>query len=147
MARNSQKGHTSLKSLFAAMQLELDQAVQNPNGQVAKTVIDEGKRQVQETVYSPYTPVLYDRTGQLMEEWVVEKVSNGIAVFNDRRDGNTYVAEVVETGKGYSIEGWQYFDVPRPFTQNTIDELARSGKHVQALQDELIRRGHRVIRG
>ncbi|MFK3936690.1 hypothetical protein ACI2JA_04130 [Alkalihalobacillus sp. NPDC078783] len=146
MARSNQKGFTTMSSLLAAADAVVKQAAKDKNGLVAKAVVDEGKRQVQETVYDAYTNGIYDRSGQLKEQWVVESVEDGILVYNDRRDGDRYVAEIVETGDGYD-QRFPFVGVPRPFTQNTIDELARSGKHVQALQDELIRRGHRVIRG
>lgn len=139
----SQKGFTSLSALFAHVNNQAKQAIQDESGEVVRIVLETAKQHVQQDVYNVYQPVVYDRTGELLENWVVQAIGDGIAVYNDRRDGNTYVAEVVETGQGYQYS-FEYSGVPRPFTQNTAEELIRTGKLSQALQNELIKRGFRV---
>jgi hypothetical protein len=113
----------------------------NNGSHVKKTVIDTGKRHVQSDVYDVYTPdesnpKSYKRTGELKENWKTEPTADGMVVFNDRRDDGRYVAEVVETGKGYQYD-FEYNGVARPFTKNTADELRDSSELTDALKKDL----------
>lgn len=103
---------------------------------VKNTVIEEGKRQVQETVYDVYDPKVYQRYGELKNSWEVEETSDGIAVFNDRRDGDKYVAETVEYGRGYDYD-FPYANTPRPFTENTREELSKGNKLAESLKKDM----------
>jgi hypothetical protein len=107
------------------------------NGNAVKNkVIETGKKHVQTDVYDVYTPMMYKRTGELKENWKTEPTADGMAVFNDRRDDGRYVAEVVETGKGYEYD-FEYNGVERPFTKNTADELRNNGELTDALRKDL----------
>lgn len=113
----------------------------NKGNAVKKTVIDEGKKQVKETVYDVYTPdpnnpKSYKRTGELKENWKSEETVDGIAIFNDRRDEGRYVAEIVETGDGYQYD-FPYNGKPRPFTENTRQALKDSNKLTDALRRDM----------
>jgi hypothetical protein len=98
---------------------------------VKDEVIETGKRQVEETVYDVYSPRVYERTGQLKEQWETEETNDGITVYPSRRDEDTgkYVPEVIETGKGYEYE-FEYSNRPRPFVENTRQELERDKDRV-----------------
>ncbi|WP_440118475.1 hypothetical protein [Paenibacillus sp. QZ-Y1] len=106
------------------------------NNNVAKTVKTIMKDKVQEEVYDPYTPSVYQRTGRLGSEDSMEsKLINDdttLVVENVRSDGDRNVAEIVETGKGYTYD-FQYSGIPRPFTEATREELENTGEHVAAL--------------
>jgi len=110
---------------------------------VKETVIETGKRHVQTDVYDVYpNPKIYERTGELKENWEVEETVDGIAVFNDRRDSGKYIAEVIETGKGYDYTGYGYdYEKPRPFTENTRQELAKGNKLANSLKQDMKRNG------
>lgn len=118
--------------------------------EVADKVIDVAKKQVKETVYDAYEPVApekggYERTYLLQNSWGVSLYSPlTIGVFSDRWDGSKYVSEVVETGKGYDITGNYPYEVPRPFVQNTIDELKKTKIHVDAYAKALRDVGYKV---
>ncbi|MET3505613.1 hypothetical protein [Halalkalibacter oceani] len=140
----AKKNVTNLNELFAYLNNQLKNTVQNRDGEVIKETIDTAKNRVDEDVYAVYDPRIYQRTGQLREEWEVINTANGVAIFNSRRDGNTYVAEVVETGQGYSYS-FPYDGVPRPFTANTREELIKSGKLNEALKKDLRKLRFKVI--
>jgi glycyl-tRNA synthetase (class II) len=91
---------------------------------VKDTVIDEGKRQVQETVYNVFEPKVYKRTGQLKEQWESEEIADGIAIYPSRRDEDTgkYIPEVIESGIGYDYS-FEYNGKERPFVENTRQDL------------------------
>ncbi|WP_080845554.1 hypothetical protein [Cytobacillus gottheilii] len=102
-------------------------------------VINEGKKQVDQTVYT-YTPNQYDRTGKLRESWEVESTADGIAVFNTRKDEETGkdIVDTVEYGRNYDYTGYGYdYEKPRPFIQNTKKVLNGSSKLTNALKQDL----------
>lgn len=136
-----------LKSLEAYVNKMTKEAMVKGNA-VKNTVIEAGKRHVQEDVYDVYTPNpnnpnSYKRTGELKNNWKVEETSEGISVFNDRRDGEKYVAEVVEYGKGYDYD-FEYSNTPRPFTENTRQELASGNELSNAMKKDLMSIGFDV---
>ncbi|MEB5480786.1 hypothetical protein P8825_14560 [Shouchella clausii] len=135
---------TSLNELFANLNKTITGIIQDENGSVVKAGIDALKTSVQENVYDVYDPYLYERTGELKEEWKVEKEDGGIAIMSNRYDGNTYVAQVVETGVGYRYS-FLFDGTPRPFTQLAAEELQGTGKLTLALSNELKRRGFRLV--
>ncbi|WP_339198585.1 hypothetical protein MKY95_10165 [Paenibacillus sp. FSL P4-0176] len=105
------------------------------NSNVAQTIKTVMKDKVQDEVYDPYTPSVYQRTGRLGSEDSMEsKLINDdtLIVENVRSDGDRNVAEIVETGKGYTYD-FQYSGIPRPFTEATREELRNTGAHVAAL--------------
>jgi hypothetical protein len=103
---------------------------------VKNTVIEEGKRQVQKTVYDVYEPKAYERTGKLKENWNWQDTHDGIEIINTRTDDGRYVAEIVETGQGYKFD-FEYNGVERPFTKNTADKLRDSVELTNALKKDL----------
>lgn len=115
---------------------QMTKQAMNNGSVVKKTVIDTGKKHVQEDVYDVYTPKVYQRSGELKENWKTEPTADGMSVYNDRRDDGRYVAEIVETGKGYQFD-FEYNGVARPFTKNTADELRDSSELTEALKKDL----------
>lgn len=111
-------------------------AMQKQNSETSKTVIETGKKHVQEDVYDVYDPIMYQRSGELKESWKVENTSNGIAVSNDRHDDGRNVAEIIESGQGYQYD-FEYNGKARPFTENTREELRNSNKLAQSLEKDL----------
>src|SRR4051812_18067882 len=96
---------------------------------VKETVIETGKRHVQEDVYDKYpNPKVYERTGELKENWNWQDAPDGIEIYNMRFDDGRYVAEIVETGRGYQYD-FEYNGIPRPFIENTREEL-RNGNEL-----------------
>jgi hypothetical protein len=126
---------SNLKDLEKFINQKAKEAMVKGN-EVKDVVIETGKRHVQEDVYDVYTPTSYDRTGELKNNWKSEETTDGIAIFNDRRDDGKYVAEIVETGQGYQFD-FDYNGVPRPFTENTRKELDGSNKLTDGLRRDL----------
>ncbi|MBD1379220.1 hypothetical protein IC621_03155 [Bacillus sp. IB182487] len=122
--------------------------MQKQNSNTSKTVIETGKRHVQEDVYDVYSPDpnnpnSYDRTGKLKESWEVENTPDGIAVYNSREDDGRNVAEIVESGQGYQYD-FEYNGKPRPFSENTRKELRGSNKLRESLKQDLKSLGIKV---
>ncbi|PKR82846.1 hypothetical protein [Heyndrickxia camelliae] len=102
------------------------------------TVIETGKEHVQSDVYDPYTPVIYERSGGLMNDWEVEETADGIEVYNTRSDEKSgkNIVDTIEYGRNYDYE-FEYSNKPRPFIENTIKELEVSNKLSQSLKADL----------
>lgn len=133
----------NIAELAKLLQQEAIKAMQQPNSQTSKTVIETGKKHVDEDVYGVYSPSVYERTGELRESWEVENTSDGIAVFNTRHDDEKYVAETVETGRGYEYD-FEYNGKPRPFIENTREELRNNNKLTQALSEDMRKSGFKI---
>lgn len=125
----------SLKDLERYINQKAKEAMLKGNA-TKNVVIEEGKKQVQETVYDVYSPKVYERTGELKESWETEETADGIAVFNDRRDGSKDVADTVEYGRNYDYQ-FKYSNTPRPFTENTRKALDGSSKLTDGLRKDL----------
>ena len=101
---------------------------------------------VQNDVYDKYDPTMYQRTGKLKESFKTDRVDNGIAIDNTRSEDGRDIAEIVEKGH-YDSEGYNYvkkgasYLFPRPFMQNTKQEIKDRNLHVTELQRGLKARG------
>lgn len=129
----------NLKELEKYINEQAKKALQNGK-HVKNTVIETGKKHVDEDVYSysVYTPKIYKRTGLLRESWDVENTDDGIAVFNTRTDGEKYIPKVIETGIGYNYTGYGYaYEKPRPFIANAREELCNSNALKEAMKKDL----------
>lgn len=107
---------------------------------VKNTVIETGKKHVEEDVYSAYEPRQYTRSGELKDSWEVEETADGIAVYNDREENGKSIADTVEYGRNYDYE-FEYAHTPRPFTENTRQELAKGNKLANSLKQDMSRIG------
>lgn len=105
---------------------------------VKNTVIEEGKKQVQETVYDVYKPKIYERTGQLKENWNWQDTPDGIEIINTRTDEESgkYIVDTVEYGRNYDY-GFEYSDKPRPFVENTAKSLKKDNRLTNALKKDM----------
>ncbi|MEM4995020.1 hypothetical protein WKH56_20860 [Priestia sp. SB1] len=101
------------------------------------------KDHILEDAYAAYTPEVYERTGELLEDKNIETVLVGdgtLSVRSTRHDGERDVVEVIETGKGYSYAGLDEKIGARPFTERTAQDLA-DGDFEKALKDGLKAQG------
>jgi hypothetical protein len=137
------KDFTSLKDLMEY----LNKQVQSTNkNEVAQTVVKTMQEHIQSDVYDVYDPKVYARKGynggliddSNIEAGVVDDET--IYVENIRFDGDREVADIVESGQGYTYQ-FDYYGVPRPFTENTREELSKGTKLQQAMRDGLKKRG------
>ena len=75
---------------------------------VAPVARQKMKDRIVDDAYSAYTPEVYERTGELLNDKNIETVlvaDGTLSVKSTRHDGERDVAEVIETGKGYSYAG------------------------------------------
>lgn len=129
----------NFKELERHLQRKIESALKT---EVAETAVKTMKEKVQEEVYDAYpNPVEYERTGRLKSDIDVEVVnSDTIAIQNVRQDDDRYVAEIVESGQGYEYS-FEYSGVPRPFTEETRQELLETDKLKQSMREGLKRQG------
>lgn len=134
MARDA----NNLDELFSMIEKEATKAMQKGNSSVKRTVIAEGQKQVQETVYNVYTPKIYRRSGDLKYSWETENLPDGIFVYNNREDEETGkdIATTVEYARGYDYK-FDFSNKPRPFTGNTIKSLERDNRLEDAFREDL----------
>lgn len=128
---------SNLKELERYVNRMASEAMSKGNN-VKKTVIDEGKKQVQETVYDVYDPKVYERTGQLKENWNWQDTPDGIEIINTRTDEESgkYIVDTVEYGRNYDYE-FEYSNKGRPFVENTRENLRNSSKLKNALKQDM----------
>lgn len=137
------KTQRDLEKFLKQLQQPVTKALDGNVAQSVKTVM---KDKVQSEVYDPYTPSVYQRTGKLgSEKSMKSELINDttLVVENIRSDGDRNVAEIVETGSGYTYD-FQYSGIARPFTEATREELVNTGAHVAALFKGLKQQGIRV---
>lgn len=133
--------------------------------EVFEEVRDVEQKHIQSDVYDVYSPDIYERRltndGLIADENIVGNVvGSTLEVKNvtepDTRYGNwwssgdTNLPALIEFGDGHNgnyytfeKEGAAYLN-PRPFTQNTIDELSATKAHVKAAKNGLKRKGFNV---
>ena len=58
------------------------------------------------------------------------------------RNAGKPIANVIETGIGYDVLGWAYYGVPRPFIQNTFDDLSRTEDYAKAFVKSMRAKGY-----
>ena len=117
-----------------------------------RTVFEEiGKNHIETDVYKAYTPDKnnpdsYNRTGKLRESFKTNPTKNGIEITNTRSENGRDIAEIVEKGH-YDSQGYEHvkkgaaYLFPRPFMQNTKQEIKDRNLHVTELQKGLKARG------
>lgn len=130
----------NLKELEVELNKRISSALKN---NVAPVIREVMKEKIEEEVYSVYEPVMYERTGGLINDKNIETTmiyDNTLLVKNTRHDGDRNVAEIVETGTNYQYD-FEYNGVPRPFTKATIEHLSDTNKHIIALHKGLKNQG------
>lgn len=115
---------------------------------VSKTVISRVEDHVQTDVYDAYpNPVMYERTGTLARSFKSTPTANGVEIQSTYVDDGRDVAEVVEYGHYESSQGYEYpsegkaYMKPRPFIENTRQELRDTKIHVTELERSLNKKG------
>jgi hypothetical protein len=114
--------------------------------EVASEAVETMQEHVQSDVYDPYSPVMYERQGYdggLIDRDNIEveiKSDNTISIENIRFDGDREVAQIIESGSGYTYD-FEFNGVPRPFTENTRKELESSNRLQLEMAKGLRKRG------
>lgn len=107
-------------------------------------------------ISSPYDDT--DNTGLLDPENIVTQIKGNTLIVEDNTLGSKYyqdgeewkisrnagkpIAGVIETGKGYDV--WKNGSKPRPFIENTREELREREWHKKALKQGLQKQGLEV---
>lgn len=113
---------------------------------VAPTVREEMKDQIEQVVYSVYDPKEYERQkddGGLTDDENIDTYmadATTLIIESSRFDGDKNVGEVVVTGEGYDYK-FPYNGVSRDYIEATKDELAITGAHTNALIRGLHKQG------
>lgn len=124
-----------LNKVFAELQRRINVA---QTTDVAPTVREEMKDQIEQVVYSVYDPKEYDRQkddGGLTDDENIDAYmadATTLIVESNRFDGDKNVGEVIVTGDGYDYK-FPYNGVSRDYIEATKDELAITGAHTNAL--------------
>lgn len=135
-----------LNKLFAELQRRVNVA---QTTDMALTVREEMKDQIEQVVYSVYNPKEYERDmddGGLTDDENIDAYmtdATTLVVESNRFDGNRNVGEVVVTGQGYSYK-FPYNGVARDYVGATRDELAVTGAHAHALAKGLKKQGIQI---
>lgn len=134
----------NIKELAKQIEKLATKAMQD-NANVKVAVIKEGRKQVEKTVYDVYDPVVYERSGDLKEQWDYENTKDGIAVFNYREDDETGkdIVDTIEYGRNYDYE-FEYSNKPRPFIENTREALRNGNELTNALKKDMKQSGLKV---
>lgn len=150
------KSYTDVNSLLKDLKMDIEDAL-------AKEVLDEVKeielRHIEYDVLSAYSPKIYQRrnTGGIDDEQNIVGELKGMQLVVDNitpfEDGyGTYnsgigLAELINDGestKGYFYDYPGAFTQPRPFIDNTIDEIEHTDSVESALKSGLKRHGYNV---
>jgi hypothetical protein len=117
---------------------------------VGKKLVKVAQEHVQTDVYNEYDPKVYNRTGELKDSFVVNDISEGIEIENTRRDGDRYIPEIIEYGHDESKQGYTFayhypggdnYIQPRPFIENTRQQILNEKIHVNELKKSLKSKG------
>ena len=151
----------NLKELQNALQDKIDYALLTD---VADTVSDVMTDHIARDVYDVYTPATYKRRlnngGLLDKDNINSSIEENTLVVENNTKGKPYyrvgagftysqnkgkeIVGVIETGDGYDIHDWEYDGVPRPFIQNTREDLKNNKYHITALKQGLEKQGLEV---
>ena len=134
-----------MKELEVFLNKQIKNSISQKNSETVKTVIDKGKQKVDEVVYDVYQPRLYERSGQLRENWDSSPTADGVAIENVRIDEETgkNVTYTVATGSGYDYE-FEYSGKPRDFIEATREDLRKGNELKEAVKKDLKKNGIEV---
>lgn len=161
----------NLKELEAELKKRIQNVLVNEVSDVAK---DNMQEHIVSDVYNKYDPVIYARrmnNGGLLDrnnivsdlkgdlKLSVKNVTLGDKYYSIReysksggytskpmisQNYNKPIAEVIETGQGYDVKGWEYYGVPRPFMRNTYEDLRDNHCITTAMKNGLKRQGIKI---
>ncbi|WP_396583192.1 hypothetical protein ACFVP7_10115 [Bacillus sp. SG20033] len=128
----------NIKEIKVMIEKAAIQTIHKYSSDVKQIMVKTGQEHVEEDVYGAYSPLLYERTGQIKDSFITINESNGVSLDNIREDGGKDVATVIETGKGYTYpDSYGYgYGKPRPFMKNTAETL-KDGRLTEALKSDL----------
>ncbi|UOX38307.1 hypothetical protein [Bacillus phage BUCT083] len=128
----------NIKEIKAMIEKAAIQSIHKSSSNVKQVMMKTGQDHVEEDVYGAYSPLLYERTGNLKGAFTTNNESNGISLDNIREDDGKDIASVIETGQGYTYpDSYGYgYGKPRPFMKNTSETL-RDGRLNTALKKDL----------
>ena len=153
----------SLKELEKALQEKVDVALLTD---VAQTVTEVMQDHIAQDVYDVYNPSRYARrmneNGLLDNRNINSSIDGNTLIVENNTLGSPYyydpsdkkikksvnageeIVGVIESGRGYDISDWEYDSVPRPFIENTREELKDYEWHKKALKQGLQKQGLEV---
>lgn len=124
-----------------------DEAMKVLQKEVAEKVVEKAIEHAQHDVYDVYTPVAhgYRRKYTLIKKSNYKKLvtEDSIIIKSVSTHDEKDITEVVETGKNYDYR-FKYYDVPRPFIENTKKEIEEKDLHIKAMKDGLKKKGFDV---
>ncbi|KUP30254.1 hypothetical protein [Bacillus halotolerans] len=128
----------TIKEIKLMIEKAAIQSIQKSSSNVKQVMTKTGQDHVEEDVYSAYSPLLYERTGNLKGAFITVNESSGVSLDNIREDDEKDVATVIETGQGYTYpDSYEYgYGKPRPFMKNTAETL-KDGRLTEALKSDL----------
>lgn len=137
----------NMKELEKFINKQIQESLQKD---VAPKIVKIAQEHVETDVYDVYPhPKEYQRTGQLKKSFEINPISDGVEIENTREDHDRYIPEIIEYGHDKSEQGYQYayqyegdnYLQPRPFIENTRQEILNTNIHVDELKDSLKRKG------
>ena len=154
----------SLKDLEKYLQQQVNKSLEKNVTPVVKKIMIE---QIEDTVYSAYSPSEYKRRGQ--DEGLADPeniggvmVGNTLEIINataanpdiyihgvkyESINADDYLTPIIEYGQGYefhSDDGDSGYEQPRPFIENSRETLRQTKVHVKALKKGLRESGIKV---
>ncbi|WP_372011317.1 hypothetical protein NBRC13296_12125 [Paenibacillus chitinolyticus] len=136
------KEFNNLKDALSFLQQQINSSLKEEISDLTVKTLQEN---MQKEVYDVYQPKKYDRAGYqggLIDPSNIEVKLDGntLSLESMRPDGERNVAEIVETGQGYTYN-FEYAGKPRPFTDTTREELRESNKLIHSMKNGLHKRG------
>lgn len=152
----------NLKELERELKKRINNALVN---EVSDTVQDVMTDHIIGDVYDKYDPVAYTRRlndGGLLDRdnmlsdlkgdgmLSVKNITLGDKYYTfagEQRISQNYnkpIAEIIESGEGYDVHGWEYDGVERPFMKNTAQDIKDNHYHTLAMKQALERKGLEV---
>ena len=153
----------NLKELEKELQEKIDIALLTDVAQVVTEVMQD---HIAKDVYEVYSPKMYERrlneNGLLDEKNINSSIEGNTLIIENNTLGSSYyydpkskemkksqnadkeIAGVIESGRGYDIHSWGYDEEPRPFIENTREELRDYEWHKKALKQGLQKQGLEV---
>jgi hypothetical protein len=152
----------SMDELFKHIKDTVNNSLEN---EVTDTVREFEQQHIDDDVYSVYKPKMYKRRGLdgglIADENIIGYVDeskstltvvnatppNPHALDEDLVTTDKNLPELIEYGDGYNGNNYDFptddgaFMYPRPFVENTIDELKNTKEHIKALKEGLKRNG------
>jgi trans-2-enoyl-CoA reductase len=142
-----------LEELMVKLQKQVQDVVETD---VVETIKDMEIEHIKQDVYDAYNPVVYDRRKEnegLIDrnniKGTIQNENNTISVdvTNDTIENpdyppttGEYIDSIIESGEGYiwkNSEIYKNQPFPRPFTENTYEDLKNNKQHIQALKKGL----------